>query len=330
VIILRPLAYLLSAVTIVAAVFMVPMPLVEFSPGGATPVRDLIALGDEVATTPIEGELSLLTIKLTQPTAAEVVRAWTTPVRDVELRTSVIPAGIDDEDYFDYQRGEFQRTFELAVAVGLRAAGAEVSVRSAPIVVHVLSAGPAEGVLQAGDLVRTFDGQPVASAEELVEAASDLDAGETVPLTVDRAGETLELELTAARLAELDRPGLGIRLGTTSDAVDLPFDIDMSDTRIGGPSAGMMIALTVYDLFSDEDLAAGRHIAGTGTVDQAGRVGPVGGIQEKVVSAADAGATVLLVPASLAAEARSVQPPGLEIVPVASVDEAIAALRGGD
>lgn len=325
--IVRAGAYLLSAVTIVSAAFVVPMPLIEFSPGGSTPVPDLIEIADEVETTPIEGELSLLTIRLTQPSFAEVVRAWTTPIRDLEPRSQVIPAGVEDDDYFDLQRSEFRRTFELAVAVGLRAAGQEVAVRSAPIVVNVLAGGPSDDVLQPGDLVRGVDGRTVVSSEELIEAARDLEAGDEVELTVDRAGETLEVTVTAARVPDLDRPGLGIALGTTADAVDLPFEVQMKDTRIGGPSAGMMIAVTVFDLVSGEDLAAGRHIAGTGTVDETGRVGPIGGIEEKVAAAAQSGASIVLIPASQEVEARAVQPEGLTLIAVSTVEEAIEALR---
>lgn len=324
---MRRIAYLLSSLTVLFATFSVPMPLVEFSPGGSTVVAPLIEVDADVATTPINGELSFLTVRLSQPTVAEVVRAWTSSFRDLEPRSQVIPAGTDDDEYFDFQRSQFQRSFEIAVAVGLQAAGEPVSVETAPLIAQVLRGGPADRLLQAGDVVEAINGERVTTADELITAAYGLELGDRVQLTVERAGAELEVEVVAGRVPGLDRPGLGVSLATVPDDVDLPFPIRMGDTRIGGPSAGMMIAVTIYDLFTEEDLTAGRTIAGTGTVDRNGTVGPIGGIREKVAAAVQAGADIMLVPASQAAQARAVEPAELTIVPVATVQEAIAALQ---
>lgn len=323
---MRGIAYLLSLLVLALAAFVVPMPLVEFSPGGATSIPPLIEI-EQVDTTPIRGDLSLLTIRVSQPTLAEAVRAGVTPVRDLVRREQVIPAGVDNDSYFDLQRSEFQRAFEVAVAVGLRAAGRDVEISTAPLVQQVLSTGPAGGVLSPGDLVETIDGQPVATAEELIEAAQGLEAGDTVTLEIDRAGEQRTVEVTAGRVPGLDHPGIGVGLSTASDRVALPFPVELSDTSIGGPSAGMMVALTVYDLVAAEDLAAGRDISGTGTISPDGRVGPIGGIEEKVIAASDAGASIMLIPAGQESVVRTVAPEGLRIVPVATLTEAIAALR---
>jgi Lon-like protease len=91
-----------------------------------------------------------------------------------------------------------------------------------------------------------------------------------------------------------------------------------------------MIALTVYDLFAEEDLLAGRTVHGTGSIDADGRVLPVGGVPEKMRAAADAGADVVLVPGLLIDEALAAAPDDLEVVGVDTFDEALSALRGTD
>lgn len=325
---MRLLAYALSVLTVVLAAIVVPMPLVEFSPGGATSVpEELLDVEPSVETTPINGDLSLLTVRLRQPSLVEVVRAVASPLRELRSRRTIFPEGVEGEDYLELQRDEFRRTFELAVAVGLRAAGEEVTFSSAALVAQVVPDGPADGRLQPGDLVLAFEGEPVDTSAELVDAAGDLEVGEAVTLRVERGGGEVDVEVVAGRIPDVDRPVLGISLLDVVDDVDLPEGIEMESTRIGGPSAGMMVALTTYDLFSDEDLAAGRHIAGTGTVDAEGVVGPIGGVAEKVVAAAAAGADVMLVPAAQEEEAMSRAREGLRIIPVATLDEAIAALR---
>jgi PDZ domain-containing protein len=107
-----------------------------------------------------------------------------------------------------------------------------------------------------------------------------------------------------------------------------PFDVQISSGEIGGPSAGLMWALGLYDLLTPGDLTGGRTIAGTGQIALDGTVIPIGGIEEKLTAAADAGATVFLVPQGNMEAARASGGHGLELVPVATFDDARAYLAG--
>jgi PDZ domain-containing protein len=107
-----------------------------------------------------------------------------------------------------------------------------------------------------------------------------------------------------------------------------PFGVRISSGEIGGPSAGLAWALGLYDLMTPGDLTGGRTIAVTGEVGLDGTVSPIGAADEKVVAAADAGASVLILPRDNLAEARSVGDRGVELVPVDSFDDALAYLRG--
>lgn len=322
---IRALAYLASALVVVWAAIDVPMPFVEIAPGSATSIEPLIELETEV--TPIEGELALLTIRNRQPGAAETVAIWLSPDRVLTPQTSVVPPGIDRGEYFRLQRQQFDRTFRVAVAAGLDAAGLDVRVSSRPIIFSVLPHGPAAGNLESGDIVLRVGGVEVTSGQELVAELQDIEVGDAVELDVLREGEELAVTVIAGTIPEVDHPALGVTIETIADDVELPIDASLAETRIGGPSAGMMIALTVYDLVSEEDLARGRTIAGTGTIDGDGNVGGIGGIDQKMVAAADAGADLVLVPASQLEQARDGAPPGLEIVGVGTLQDAIEALR---
>jgi len=114
------------------------------------------------------------------------------------------------------------------------------------------------------------------------------------------------------------------------DEVRLPFQIRLAeDTRIGGPSAGLMVGVTIYDLLSEEDLLRGRYVTGTGTLDADGRVGAVSGVPEKLRAAHADGAEVMLVPRALLDEAQEDAPDGLEIIGVSNLEQALDALRAG-
>jgi PDZ domain-containing protein len=102
--------------------------------------------------------------------------------------------------------------------------------------------------------------------------------------------------------------------------------VKISLQDVGGPSAGLMFTLAIIDRMTQDDLAAGRHIAGTGEITEKGEVGPIGGISFKVVGAREAGATDFLVPQQNCQEAKSAVPDGLHLIKVSSLDTALSAL----
>jgi PDZ domain-containing protein len=109
---------------------------------------------------------------------------------------------------------------------------------------------------------------------------------------------------------------------------NFPFPVHISSGDVGGPSAGLMYALGLYELMTPGDLTGGRAIAGTGTIALNGAVGPIGGIRDKVVGAEAAGDTLFLVPKQNMAELRGVDTGEMRLAAVGSFDEALQALRG--
>lgn len=102
-------------------------------------------------------------------------------------------------------------------------------------------------------------------------------------------------------------------------------NISFDAKKTGGPSGGMIFALGVIELLTKKDLLQGRHIAGTGTISTDGKVGPIGGINEKIQAAHKAGATLFLAPAGNSAEIAHT-PAGIKVVIVSTLAEAVAAL----
>lgn len=139
--------------------------------------------------------------------------------------------------------------------------------------------------------------------------------------------EMVDSQLTAkvAALNYLERnyPQLG-----TSKIV--PSDIDISLAKTGGPSGGLAFALGIVELLTPENILKGRIVATTGTIDENGDVGSIGGIAEKILAAKKAGATIFIVPEEnckdLAPSVAKI-PDGIKIVAVSSLAEAISALN---
>jgi Lon-like protease len=306
----------------------VHLPLLVISPGVALPVGERVEfptrLEDELS-----GRLLLTTVRISQPNALEALGAWLDGDKDVVGRERVIPEGVNAEEYIRGQREVFEQSGQLAAAAGLRAAGEQVSVSGAGARVVALSEdAPAAGVLRPGDVITAADGRPVAVAPELVAAVARRKIGDTLALTVRRDGMIRNVEVTLGGSEQQPGPALGIAVSTVDFDIALPFPVNVDAGDIGGPSAGLLIALTVYDLADEGDLTDGRVIAGTGTIDGQGNVGPVGGVEQKIETALNAGAQIFLVPAQEVEQARAAAEGRLRVIEVATLQGAIAALDG--
>jgi Lon-like protease len=324
----RSVFYAASAAIVAWAAAVVPLPLIEYVPGTPTPIEPLIEV-EGIATTDLAGETALLTVLMRQQPTMSTIGALLDPRRSLRPVERVYPSGIDRQLYLRSERERFGRQFEMAAAVGAQAAGVRTELVTEVVVVEVVAGSPAEGVLAPGDVVVAVDGEPITAGEQLQAVTRAIAPGQRLTLTIRHAGEQRDVILIPARFeGSRDQPRLGVAVETAVDELRLPFEVRLApDTRIGGPSAGMMVAITVYDLLSEEDLLAGRTVVGTGTIDANGQVGPVGGVREKMRAAAAYGADLVLVPLLQLPEALAGAPDGLQVVGVRNLDEALAALR---
>jgi len=96
---------------------------------------------------------------------------------------------------------------------------------------------------------------------------------------------------------------------------------------IGGPSAGMMFALGIIDKLTPMNLTGGKFVAGTGEIEASGKVDPIGGIQQKMVGARNAGATIFLAPAANCADVKGAIPAGLQVAKVSTLSQAVTDLE---
>jgi Lon-like protease len=324
----RSAFYAASAAVVAWAAFVVPLPLVEYEPGTATSIRPLIEL-EGVEVTELDGDTRLLTVVPRQRTSTSALGAALDPDRVLLGYEEVFPPDVDREERRLLERERFARQFDVAVAVGAAATGVEVELVTEVVVVQVLPGSPADGALAVGDVVEAVNGAPLGSAEELQAITRTSQVGDTLRLTIRHAGQPREVEVTLTSFGGVAAPRLGVAIQTAVDEARLPFDVSLTEgTRIGGPSAGLMIALTVVDLLSEENLLAGRLVVGTGTIDADGRVGPVGGVPEKLREAAAVGADLVFVPAAQLEQLSGRIPEGLDLVGVNDLDEALAVLRG--
>jgi PDZ domain-containing protein len=323
----RSVFYGVSGAIILWAGAVVPLPFVETIPGNPSDIPSLIMIeGYEVDD--LDGSTALLTIQQRQQPTIPAFGALLDPDRSLQPVEEVFPQDIDLDVFRELQREQFGRQFDIAAAVGAQTAGIDVELITQVAVVDVLPGSPAAGLLAPGDIVVSADGQELTGAEELQAITATASPGDELSLAIMREGEEREVVATLAAVPDGDGARLGVSIETVLEELRLPFEVELREgNRIGGPSAGMMVGVTVYDLLADEDLLQGRTVVGTGTLSSGGIVGPVGGVAQKMQAAADYGADLVLVPASQLDIATAAAPEGLLIAGVESLDEAIEVLR---
>lgn len=313
------------AAAILASTF-IGLPYVVFSPGRADPVERAVTI-DGHESFPMEGSVLFLTVRVTtqRPNVWRVLQGMI----DDDHRV------MSEDEYFgDTSRDEARRVDQLLMArsqdvakvVALRRLGDEVPVVGSEVG-FVAPDGPAAGALQIGDVVVAVDGTPTTAPREVGEAVRANPAGAAVVVTVERGDERLDLTIESGDDGE-GRALLGI---STLPVYEFPIDIQIDTGAVSGPSAGLAFTITILDELTTGELTGGMTVAMTGTIDEEGRVGRVGGVHQKAVAARGAGAELILVPTGEEAEARS-GAGDIPVVGVATLDEALAALHaaGGD
>ena len=196
---------------------------------------------------------------------------------------------------------------------------------------------PAAESLEPGDTIVSIDGVALDTVDDLVDQLADNAPGDVVSLAIEREGagpSTIEVPLIASP-DDPERTIIGFIPFDTA-TVELPFEIAIDTDSIGGPSAGLAFTLTLIDELSEGDLLGGTDVAVTGEIDIEGNVGAIGGLPQKVSAVRQVGVEHFLVPASQSpeslAQARIVAGDDVEIIEVATLDDALAALErlGGD
>jgi PDZ domain-containing protein len=216
-----------------------------------------------------------------------------------------------------------------AIVEGLRLAGYDATTEGKGArVVSILPDSPAKGVLQPGDVIVGLNGQPIRTTSELTNQLMAQDAHAAVPLQIERDGRKMELAVPLIPPSKSGQPPrIGILVESAGFSVQLPFPVEIVPQKIsGGPSAGLMFTLTVYNMVTPEDLTGGRKIAGTGTINLDGTVGPIGGVQQKVAGAEIAGAEYFLSPPENYKDARAVAR-DIQVIKVDTAEQAIQFLR---
>lgn len=324
---------LLAVLVIVAARMSVPYVLI--SPGPTINV-----LGDNGGkpivqvkghkTYPADGELRLTTVSVTNPetrlTLVDALWGWMRSDKEVMPVEAMYPKDSSAEQEQAQSAAQMVSSQDTATAVALSELGYKLPTHVE--VTGVTPGGPSDGKLEPRDVVSAVNGTEIKDMNGLLGTLGAVQPGDPVEVVVRRDGEDRTFQITTtASEDDKNRAVIGVLVGI---GYDFPFDVRVRiDDSIGGPSAGLIFALSVYDTLTPGSLTGGDVIAGTGTISPDGKVGPIGGIREKIIAAAQAGAQLFFVPPAncASAEKAPIDDTDLRLVRADTMHSAVTSLQ---
>lgn len=332
----RTLAIFIAAPALILiwiAALLVPVPYVVYTPGVTVDVlgseggtgdgEEIIEVsGHEVYRD--DGQLRMTTVYVTQPegnvSMFKAMWAWLSDEQAVLPYDQVYPEQITAEESRRESAVEMVSSQDAATAVALKELGYDVE--RVIQVLNVQNGMPADGVFRVRDVLVSVDGQKIKEPQDILDAVAK-SGGKELKFQVERDGKPKTLSVTPRKGPD------GARIGIVpGPGYHFPFQVTVNiDPAIGGPSAGLMFSLAIYDTLTPGSLTDGETIAGTGTIDEAGQVGRIGGIQQKIVAARDAGAELFLVPAGNCDEALGAPNEDMRLVSVETMPKALDAIE---
>lgn len=287
----------------------------------------VISVDQELDTFDTDGHLYFTTIRLRggpgDPLSAwDWLRAELDSSATVVSRQDVFPDDVTSDQVREQNTELMLHSQDDAAVVALRATGLEIAERV--VVAQVIVDAPADGVLHVDDQITQVAGLDVADAEGVRNQIQEVTPGQTVPITLMREGEEVTLDVPTTEDEETGRTIVGVYL---APVYDNPHDVTIDAGNVGGPSAGLMFSLAVYDEITPGPLTQGLAVAGTGTITGNGDVGGIGGVTQKMYAAQEADAQLFLVPASNCDEVVGAEPAGLVVAPVATFEEALQVME---
>jgi PDZ domain-containing protein len=302
------------------------VPYVALGPGptydtlGQVEGKDVVSIEGQ-GTFPTGGHLTMTTVSLIDELSLfGALGLWASGRYALAPREEFFKPGVSKDQVRNENTKAFQDSQTSAEVAALRYLGYPVKVLAA----EITKGTAADSALQPNDRLRNVNGKPIAVADDVKAALESTKPGDQIDITYERDGKQQTSRVTLGRTDGRDTGFLGV---LAVDRADVPFDVKIGVPEVGGPSAGLLFALSIVDKLTPGELNGGQSIAGTGEINEKGQVGPIGGIPFKMVAAREGGATTFLVPADNCVEAKQQAPEGLRLVKVETLTGAVQSIE---
>jgi len=290
----RRFIYFVIFIFFIIIVTNLPLNYYVYSPGSIESLAPVVQVESGYEN---EGDLHLVTVRGGQATPLSLIPAIFSDYRDIHHMDDLFPEGYDRTSYMEAQLELMENSQEAAIVVAYQKAGEQIEIKYEGVyVVSVLEDMPAEEHLETADKIIEVEGLPIIDAKHLVDTVDQYQVGDELTFLVERDEERFEVEIELVPfIHDPDNFGIGIQLVTNRE-VEIERQVTFASGDIGGPSAGLIMALEIYNQLVEEDITKGLKIAGTGEIDYDGYVSRIGGVDKKVVAADRENCDIFFVP----------------------------------
>ncbi len=320
-------------IALISLLLLIPVPFIRIAPGplfntiGTEKDKDVITI---IGTKTYEskGELNFTTVSETggpfgRLVLIDAISSWIDPTEAVVPAADLYPENEDPEIIKQRNEKAFSNSQSDAIAAALTYLNIPVPIKV--VVDSVVVDSPSDGKIEPGDVVVSVNGKSVQSANDVVKFVQENKPNDVIKIKLIRQTVEKEVDLIAQELkTDKTKASIGISIGP---GIDPPYKFNFGISEVGGPSAGLMLSLGIVDELTPEDLTKGFNIAGTGTINYLGQVGPIGGVRQKLEGAVQGGSQLFLVPKENCDELLSKNFKEMPVVAVSNLKEAIEAIN---
>ena len=275
-----------------------------------------------------DGNLYQLTVRRDE--ANYFTYVWAKIDRSVDLysREVILPKGVTPQQLSEISIQNMKTSENVAIAVALDSLDFNIETQGdGVLVVGILEDSPVEGKLLKEDLIKSINNDEIKSTTEFIALLRTYEIGDIVSIGLTRNDKYITIQTKLIEHVDYkDEPMVGFLASTPNQRFVFPINVDIDTGNVGGPSAGLMMALNVYNNLIPQDITNSMVVAGTGTIEIDGSVGPVGGIKQKIIAAKRAGAELILVPVANFEEAKPFETDDTAIIAVESFDDALSVI----
>lgn len=329
-VVIKVTLYLITLVVLVYVMVYMPTPYMINQPGLAEEIKPMVSI--PAADPEEKGTFMLTTVSVSYANLAMLATAQFN--RNAEIVRK--EPDRNDEEYETQQKYYMSSSQSSAIMAAYHLANIDYDIVPEYVfIVGLYKAVAPKGDFHPGDIIRKVDGQSIGKFEDLSALMAEKKPGDQVSIQLERKNKTLDEQVELIDISENkdgSKAGLGVSIGEVRkvDPAVEDQEVKFVDTRIGGPSAGLMFTLEIYNQLTPGDLSKGYRIAGTGTIAEDGTVGEIGGVQFKIVAAEKQHADIFFVPMNNyeVAKAKADQIGSkMKLVKVQTAQEALEYLR---
>ncbi len=272
-----------------------------------------------------QGNLYQLTVRRDEANYFTYIWAKVDNSVDLYSREVILPKGVTPQELSEISMQNMKTSENVAIAVALNFLEYEIQTQGdGVLVVGVMDDSPVAGKLLKEDLIISINNEVINSTTEFIALLRTYEIGDIVSIGLIRKDNEISIETKLIEHIDYENePMVGFLASTPNERFVFPISVDIDTGNVGGPSAGLMMALNVYNSLTEFDITKGLKVAGTGTIEIDGSVGPVGGVKQKVIAAKNAGSSLILVPIANFDDVKSYIDEGTNIVAVESFNEAL-------